>query len=70
MKLRTKRRAMNYARLYNYQLATVLEAAFEDFRVNFTKEGESLSESLDSLQKLGASYRHFKKFALRFAFSR
>lgn len=70
MKLRTKRRALNYSRLYNQQLATVLEAAYEDFRVSFAKDGESLSESLDSLQKLGASYRHFRKFALRFSFAR
>ncbi|MEB0014731.1 MULTISPECIES: hypothetical protein [Oxalobacteraceae] len=69
MKLRTKRRHYNYSRLVNHQLATVLESAFEEFRLNFSEEGQSLTESLDALQKLGASYRHFKKFALRFAAS-
>jgi len=70
MKLRTKRRLLNYGRLYNYQLATVLEAAFQDFKANFTKEGESVAESLDALEKLGNSYRYFKKFALRFVITR
>ncbi|MFZ6847824.1 hypothetical protein [Undibacterium sp. RuRC25W] len=69
MKLRTKRRLMNYGRIYNHQLSVVLEAAFEEFRANFTKEGESLEQSLEALHKLGASYRHFKKFSLRFAIS-
>ncbi|MBC3918059.1 hypothetical protein H8L32_11275 [Undibacterium sp. CY18W] len=67
MKLRIKRRHLNYGRLYNHQLAIVLEAAFEEFRSNFSEQGASIAESIDSLQDLGASYRHFKKFALRFA---
>jgi len=70
MKLRTKRRLMNYGRLYNFQLATVLEAAFEEFRANFSQEGESIAESMEAIQKLGHSYHHFKKFALRFAIVR
>lgn len=70
MKLRTKRRHLNYGRLYNHQLAVVLEAAFAEFKANFSEQGDSLNESLDALQQLGASYRHFKKFALRFAVTR
>lgn len=69
MKLRIKRRHLNYGRLYNHQLATVLEAAFADFKASFSEQG-SLHESMDTLQQLGASYRHFKKFALRFAVTR
>ncbi|MFZ3003524.1 MAG: hypothetical protein WA071_24630 [Undibacterium umbellatum] len=67
MKMRIKRRHLNFGRMYNHQLATVLEAAFEEFKSNFSEQGASITESIDSLQDLGASYRHFKKFALRFA---
>ncbi len=67
MKLRTKRRHLNYGRFYNHQLATVLEAAFAEFKTNFTEQGASINDSIDALQDLGSSYRHFKKFALRFA---
>jgi hypothetical protein len=35
MKLRQRRRLMNYGRLYNHQLATVLEAAYEEFKAEF-----------------------------------
>ena len=66
MKLRTKRRLLNYGRLYNYQLATVLNAAFEEFKADFIQEGESVSDSQEALKKLGNSYRYFKKFSLRF----
>ncbi|MBC3933007.1 hypothetical protein [Undibacterium curvum] len=70
MKLRTKRRLMNYGRLYNHQLASVLEAAFEEFRASFVQEGESIAESAEAIEHLSASYRHFKKFSLRFAIVR
>lgn len=67
MKLRTKRRHLNYGRLYNHQLATVLEAAFTEFKNNFAEQGASVLGSGDALQELSASYRHFKKFAFRLA---
>ncbi|MBI3285323.1 MAG: hypothetical protein HYZ65_10825 [Burkholderiales bacterium] len=70
MKLRIKRRHLNYGRLYNHQLAVVLEAAFAEFKENFAQQGGALTETQDALQQLGASYRHFKKFALRFAVTR
>ncbi|MBC3869823.1 MULTISPECIES: hypothetical protein [Undibacterium] len=70
MKLRTKRRLLNYGRLYNYQLATVLNAAFEEFKADFIQEGESVSDSQEALKKLGNSYRYFKKFSLRFVITR
>ncbi|MDE2429097.1 MAG: hypothetical protein KGM99_10235 [Burkholderiales bacterium] len=67
MKLRTKRRHLNYGRLYNHQLSVVLEAAYAEFKKDFVAQGDSLSDSLEALDQLGASYRHFKKFALRLA---
>lgn len=67
MTMRTKRRQLNYRCLYNYRLSLVLEAAFEDFKKNFNAQGSSLNESSDSVQQLAESYRHFKKFAMRFA---
>jgi hypothetical protein len=70
MKLRTKRRHLNYGRIYNHQLAVVLESAYEEFKASFSEQGASITESLESLQELGASYRQFKKFALRFAKTR
>lgn len=70
MKLRTKRRLLNYGRLYNHQLATVLEAAFEEFRASFAEQGYSLNESVDALQRLGSSYRHFRRFAVRYVIPR
>ncbi len=70
MKMRTKRRHLNYRSLYNYQLSLVLQAAFEEFKANFDEQGGSLNNSLESVQQLGESYRHFKKFAMRFAIAR
>ena len=67
MKMRTKRRHHNYRCLYNYQLSLVLEAAFEDFKKNFDAQGGSLHDASESVQQLAESYRHFKKFAMRFA---
>ena len=67
MKMRTKRRHLNYRCLYNYQLSLVLEAAFADFKENFNAQDGSLHDSSDSVQHLAESYRHFKKFAMRFA---
>ena len=69
MTMRTKRRQLNYRCLYNYRLSLVLEAAFEDFKKNFNAQGGSLNEASDSVQQLAESYRHFKKFAMRFAIS-
>lgn len=70
MKLRNKRRLLNYSRIYNHQLATVLQAAFEEFRSSFAEQGYSLNDSVDALQKLGGSYRHFKRFAVRYVIPR
>ena len=67
MKMRTKRRHLNYRSLYNYQLSLVLEAAFADFKENFNAQGGSLHDSSESVLQLAESYRHFKKFAMRFA---
>jgi hypothetical protein len=70
MKMRTKRRHLNYRCLYNYQLSLVLEEAFAEFKANFNEQGGSLSNATDSVQQLGESYRHFKKFAMRYAIAR
>lgn len=67
MNMRTKRRHQNYRGLYNYQLSLVLEAAFADFKENFNAQGGSLHDAAESVQQLAESYRHFKKFAMRFA---
>jgi hypothetical protein len=67
MKMRTKRRHLNYRCLYNYQLSLVLEAAFADFKENFNAQGCSFHDAAESVQQLAESYRHFKKFAMRFA---
>ena len=70
MKMRTKRRHLNFRCLYNHQLSLVLEAAFADFKENFNERGGSLNNSLESVQQLGESYRHFKKFAMKYAIAR
>ncbi len=67
MKMRTKRRHLNYRSLYNHQLSLVLEAAFAEFKENFNAQGGSLNSAAESVQQLAESYRHFKKFAMRFA---
>jgi hypothetical protein len=69
MKMRTKRRHHNYRSIYNHQLSLVLEAAFAEFKENFAQQGDSLSNSSESVIQLGESYRHFKKFAMRFVVS-
>ncbi|MBR7782547.1 hypothetical protein [Undibacterium luofuense] len=66
MKLRQRRRLMNYGRLYNHQLATVLEAAYEEFKAEFLKDGGNLDAATPAFQKLGQSYRAFRKFVFRF----
>ncbi|MFZ6751559.1 hypothetical protein [Undibacterium sp. Ren11W] len=66
MKMRTKRRHHNYRCVYNHQLSLVLEAAFAEFKENFAEQGGSLNSSFDSVMQLGDSYRHFKKYAMRF----
>ncbi len=66
MKMRTKRRHHNYRSIYNHQLSLVLEAAFAEFKESFAQQGGSMSSSFDSVMQLGDSYRHFKKFAMRF----
>lgn len=70
MKMRTKRRHLNYCCIYNHQVALVLEAAFEQFKADFAKQGGSLNDTAESLQHLGESYRFFKKFAMRFVIAR
>ena len=70
MKMRTKRRHHNYRCVYNHQLSLVLEAAFAEFKENFAEQGESLNSTFDSVMQLGESYRHFKKFAMRFVVTR
>ncbi len=70
MKMRTKRRHLNYRSTYNYQLSLVLEAAFAEFKENFAEQGSSLNSSFDSVMQLSESYRHFKKFAMRFVIAR
>jgi hypothetical protein len=70
MKMRTKRRHYNYRCIYNHQLSLVLEAAFAEFKENFAEQGGSLNSAFDSVMQLGESYRHFKKFAMRFVIAR